>query len=139
MDLETSKKLLKIFGIIIIVLGAIGILIGLLAFAGGGLIATADQSELAAIGAGAAVIAGIILVISGIVSLLQGIFSVRAAKDPSKIMPAWVFAILGIVSSVISIITNWGKGTSSIVGAIVGTAISVIIFIAANNIKKANG
>jgi hypothetical protein len=139
MDLETSKKLLKIFGIIIIVLGAIGILIGLLAFAGGGLIAAADQSELAAIGAGAAVIAGIILVISGIVSLLQGIFSVRAAKDPSKIMPAWVFAILGIVSSVISIITNWGKGTSSIVGAIVGTAISVVIFIAANNIKKANG
>ena len=82
MDLETSKKLLKIFGIII--LGILGILSGLLAFAGGGLIAAANQSDAATLGAGLAVVAGVILVISGIVSLLQGIFSVRAAKDTSK-------------------------------------------------------
>ena len=139
MDLETSKKILKIFGILDIIFGIIGIIVGLLAFAGGGLVAASDQSEAGVIGAGIAVILGVILVISGIVSLLQGIFSVRAAKDTSKIMPAWVFAIIGIITSIISVISSWGKGTSSIVGSIVSLAIGVLIFIAANNIKKSNG
>ena len=118
MDLETSKKILKIFGILDIIFGIIGIIVGLLAFAGGGLVAASDQSEAGAIGAGIAVILGVILVISGIVSLLQGIFSVRAAKDTSKIMPAWIFALIGVVMAAISLIGSFGGEASGIISGI---------------------
>ena len=135
MNVETSKKILKVFGIIDIIFGIIGILVGILALAGGGVLATADASM--AETAGLALVAGVIMVIAGIVSLLQGIFSVRAAKDTSKIMPAWIFAIIGLVTSAVQLISNFGKGGGSIGSGIVSVAISALIFVAANSIKKA--
>ena len=138
MTLETSKKILKIFGIIGIIIGILGIIGGLVALAGGGAVASAGTSD-DEIGLGVvAIVAGVFVLISGIVSLLEGIFSVRAAKDSSKIMPAWVFAIIGLVSGAISFITNIRNGASSVVGAIISLAISVLVFIAANTIKKSN-
>lgn len=136
MNVETSQKILKIFGIIDIVFGIIGIIIGVLAFAGGGLVAAADETL--AESAGMAVVAGVILLISGIVSLIQGIFSVRASKDTSKIMPAWIFAIIGLVTAVISLCTNFSSGAGAIVRSLGSVAISALIFLAANTIKKDN-
>ena len=138
MSLETSKKILKIFGVIGIIVGILGLIVGLAALAGGGVAASIGTSD-DEVGLGAvAVIAGVVMLISGIVSLLEGIFSVRAAKDSSKIMPAWVFAIIGLISGAISFISNIRNGASSISGAILSFAISVLVFMAANTIKKSN-
>ena len=115
MTVETSKKILKIFGIISIIFGVIGVIVGILGIAGGGLMASTGVDEAVGVGAIALVLSVIVLV-SAIVSLLDGIFSVRAAKDSSKIMPAWVFAIIGLVLRVISLFTNLKSGTSAIVG-----------------------
>ncbi|MCR5178708.1 MAG: hypothetical protein K6C95_06960 [Lachnospiraceae bacterium] len=82
------------------------------------------------------VVVGIIMVITGIVSLIEGIFSVRAAKDNSKIGPAWWFAIISLVMGVISIGSNLANG-SGIAGSIPSLLISILIFVAANTIKKA--
>ena len=135
MTVETSRKILKIFGIISIIIGALGAIIGIVGVVGGGALASAGDDMSLGVGA-AAIIVSVVLLVSGIVSLLEGIFSVRAANDVSKIMPAWVFAIISLVFSVIGIFTNIKSGTSSIVSAIIGLGISVLIFVAANTIKK---
>ncbi|MCR5832183.1 MAG: hypothetical protein K6G67_08610 [Lachnospiraceae bacterium] len=135
MTVETSRKILKIFGIISIIIGALGAIIGIVGVVGGGALASAGDDMSLGVGA-AAIIVSVVLLLSGIVSLIEGIFSVRAANDVSKIMPAWVFAIISLVFSVVGIFTNIKSGTSSIVGAIIGLGISVLIFVAANTIKK---
>lgn len=135
MTVETSRKILKIFGIISIIIGALGAIIGIVGVVGGGALASAGDDMSLGVGA-AAIIVSVVLLFSGIVSLIEGIFSVRAANDVSKIMPAWVFAIISLVFSVVGIFTNIKSGTSSIVGAIIGLGISVLIFVAANTIKK---
>ncbi len=133
MNVETSKKILKIFGIIDIVLGAFALLGGFAAMAGGGVAAT--QGELAE-AAGLAMIAGVIAIIAGILSLIEGIFCVRAAKDSSKIMPAWIFAIISVVFAVISLITSISGGGSQVVSNLISLAINALVFWAANTIKK---
>ena len=135
MTVETSRKILKIFGIISIIIGALGAIIGIVGVVGGGALASAGDDMSLGVGA-AAIIVSVVLLLSGIVSLIEGIFSVRAANDVSKIMPAWVFAIISLVFSAVGIFTNIKSGTSSIVGAIIGLGISVLIFVAANTIKK---
>ena len=82
MTVETSNKILKIFGILGIIGGALSLILGLVASFGGSLVTEATEDETAGF---MVVFIGIIMVISGIVSLIEGIFSVRAAKDNSKI------------------------------------------------------
>lgn len=72
-----------------------------------------------------------IFFVIGLVSLLEGIFSLRGAKDASKIMPAWIFAIIGVIAGVVGLFTGGSLG-----GSIFSLIINIVIFIAANNIKK---
>ena len=62
----------------------------------------------------------------------------RAANDSSKIMPTWVFAILGLISGVVGVINSLvgGDGISAILGSVITLILSALIFIAANTIKK---
>ena len=138
MNIETSKKILKIAGILSIIGGVIGILVGILATAGGGILAGLGEAEDQGEGAMVAVV-GVIVLIAGIVSLIEGIFSTRAAKDTSKIKPAWIFAIIGLVTNGISFVSGIINGGGSAGSGIVSVAFSVLIFIAANSIKKEEG
>lgn len=134
MSLETSKKILKIFGILSIIGGVLTIILGIVGLAGGGLAATEDATV-----GGIVIVVGLIALVSGIVSLLEGIFSVKAAKDPSKIQPAWIFAVIGVVMSAISLIMGFvNNGASGAFSNILSLAISILIFVAANTIKKSN-
>ena len=137
MNIETSKKILKIAGILSIIGGVISILVGILATAGGGILAGIGEAEDQGEGAMVAIV-GVIVLIAGIISLIEGIFSTRAAKDTSKIKPAWIFAIIGLVSNGISFVSGIVQGGSAGTG-IVSVAFSVLIFIAANSIKKEEG
>ena len=139
MNIETSKKILKIAGILSIIGGVIATLAGIVAIAGGGILVGVGDAEDQ--GSGAFVlIAGVIVLIAGIVSLIEGIFSTRAAKDTSKIKPAWIFAIIGLVTNGISFISGIVQGGGSSAGSgIVSLAFSVLIFVAANSIKKEEG
>ena len=69
--------------------------------------------------------------ILGLISLLEGIFSLRGAKDAAKIMPAWIFAIIGVIAAVIGLFTGGSMGSS-----VFSLIINIVIFIAANKIKK---
>ena len=64
------------------------------------------------------------------VSLLQ------AAKDSSKIMPAWVITLGEVILSVLSIILALTGDNDLILVEGITLVINLIAFIAANNIKK---
>lgn len=148
MSLETSKKVLKIFGIIGIIFAIFGLIGGLAVVAGGGLITagladpslnadgSTDTTQAAGV-AGLVIVLGVVLIISALIALLEGIFSVRAAKDSSKIMPAFVFAILGVLSGVGSLATTVTTGSSGtqIASGVISLAISCLVLVAANTIR----
>ena len=136
MSLETSKKVLKISGIICIVVGIIMLIFGILATLGGGYAAVDTSAGIDEETAGLALVGGILSFVYGIILLIEGIFSVRGAKNSAKIMPAWIFAIIGLISSAYDLFTNLGSGLSAISSSIIGLAISALVFVAANNIKK---
>ncbi len=135
MTVETSNKILQITGILSIIGGAISFVLGILAIAGGGALEVVAEAEDEAVAGGVAMILGFMILFAAVVSLLEGIFSVRAAKDNSKIQPAWIFAIIGLVSSIISMISNITNG-GSIFSGLLSLALSILIFMAANTIKK---
>lgn len=153
MTLDASKKILKVFGIITIIFSILGIIVGILLIVGisvlGIITATVDvQSNVnLAPAVGVISIFGLVALIGSIVDLISGICSVKASNDISKIMPAWVFALLGLIFDVIGVISFFlqkrpeGEAVTpaNIVGLIIGIAISALIFIAANNVKKAAG
>ena len=153
MSLNASKTILKVFGIISIIFGILGILFGIIAIAGGsiigagaagGEIATDSKLSIAVVFLG---LGGLVLIIMSVIDLLSGIFSVKAAKDISKIMPAWVFALLDFISSLIGLIfvlipviqKTQAIETNQITSTIIGLLISILIFVAANTIKKEAG
>ena len=148
MELETSKKILKVFGIINIVFGIIGALFGVLFLAGGTFLgigiasksieATQNmESGMIALGFG-----GVLMVIFSAIDIIEGIFDCRAASDVTKVMPAWVFALISLVCSIYSIVSlvmTKNFTTSNLIGAAIGVVLSIITFMAANSIKRAAG
>jgi hypothetical protein len=138
MDLAKSQKLVKVLGIIDVVIGVLCLIaaLGLLGLGGAGA-AVADAADDSMINSiGVLLAGGIIMLICGVVSLLQGVFSLRAAKDATKAQPLWVISIIGIVTSVISLVANFNGGASTIASNVLSVAISCGIFYLANVIKK---
>ena len=98
MSLETSRKVLKISGILGIICAALVIIAALAAFGIGGF-ATVNENvqayENAAEGIAGILLGGIVALMSGIIALIEGIVSVKASKSNRFGNTAWIFAILG--------------------------------------------
>ena len=159
MSLETSKKILKVFGIFSIIVGIIGAILGALGVLTGSVMGagaiTGNIDELVAKAnvtkeqlAGMVGLIGIVSLIlhdASIIEIISGVFSVKAAKDSQKIMPAWIFALIGVIMGIVSLgLTFLNKNAlntklSDIIGYTVGLLINILIVVAANNIKKAAG
>ena len=144
--IKSAKSTLKVLGVLSIILGIFGIIIGAMTLLGGGLIfgdaATSGalnsvDADSATMVTGLVLVGGIALVVSGIFTLLLGIFSVRASNDFSKIGPAYVFAIIDLVLSILGLIMTFVNGIniSSILDCIVGIVFAACIFWAAKTIK----
>ena len=144
MNLSTSKTILKIAGIISIIFGVLGIIGGIMAIAGGSFlgiglaIGEVQASQDIAAGVGLLGLGGLLILIGAVIELLSGIFSVRAAKDISKIMPAWVFSLIGLILSVPGLIAAI-SANDKIVSNIITVAINALICVAANTDKKSAG
>ena len=63
--------------------------------------------------------------------MIFGIFSIRGARDASKIMPALIFAIIGVIAAIIGLFTGGSLG-----GSVFSLIVNIVIFVAANKIKK---
>lgn len=146
MSIETSKKILKVVGIIGIIFGILTLLGGVFVLLGGGILAglvSIFGETLGSLAGGIAVIAALSIILSGTITLLEGIFSVNASKDENKIMPAWIFAILGLISAILGVIaaimgmfSESGAEASSLIGPLLTLLINGSVFMAANTIKK---
>lgn len=139
-----SQKAIKVLSIIVIVVAILSIVAGLVTCAGGaaGVMAGADASaaeQQLALGTGVLfVLAGGALV-SGIIDLIVGLLGLRGAKDPNKIMPFFVIAIIGAVFAALNLIGCFTSGQldgTSIASAVVQLALMVVCVILANNVRK---
>ena len=75
------------------------------------------------------------MLLMGAFSLVEGIFSRRAANDPSKAQPAFVFAIISLVLAAGNMI--WAiVGGGSPVSGLVSVGINVLLVMAANTVRK---
>jgi hypothetical protein len=144
--IKNAKSTLKILGILSIILGAFGIILGAMSIGSGGILAgqmatsggmSSTEVDAAATTTGLVLVAGIALLASGIFTLLLGIFSVRASNDFSKVGPAYVFAIIDLVASVLGVIVNFAvsMNVSSLLEGIVGVVFAACIFWAAKTIR----
>lgn len=140
-----SQKAIKVISIIVIVVAIISILAGLVTCAGGaaGVMAGADASaaeqEQLALGAGMLFVLAGSALIGGIIDLVVGLLGLRGAKDPNKIMPFFVIAIIGAVFAVLNLIGCFTAGQldgTSIASAVVQLALMVGCVILANNVRK---
>ena len=115
MSLNTSKLILKIFGIFSIICGVILIILGAMVFIGASQLSPEEIAADPSLSAGVSGMA--LFFVLGVISLLEGIFSLRGAKDASKIMPAWISG-------------------GSMGGSVFSLIVNIVIFVAANKIRK---
>lgn len=138
MSVETGKSILKIFGIVDIVMGALVLLFSVLTLAGGGLLASGvvpmDPAE-ASVSGSLVLVTGGAMLLMGVFALVEGILSRRAAYDPSKAQPAFVLAVISLVLAAGNLTSALVAGGSP-VSAIVATGINLLLVIAANTMKK---
>lgn len=154
MNRSGSQKFLLVMSIINIVFGALGIIIGLMAMAGGAVIGAVNTPEITSAfnesgvpqsAAAIMVVAGsMLIVITSIVDVIVGILGVRAANDNQKIMPVWVLCLIDLVLTVVSVGMTLAQGNafsdpSNIFSIVLTLALSVLMFYAANNIKREAG
>ena len=138
MTVETSRKILKVVGILGIILGVIVCLGGVLMLAGGSLVQQAGEISLTPEELKLMKLGGIASAVLGLITLLEGIFSVRAANDFSKIMPAWVFALISLIFNAVDAVWSIIQSAEvrTIASAAFSIAISILVLGAANKIKN---
>ncbi|MCR5095538.1 MAG: hypothetical protein K6A70_02220 [Erysipelotrichaceae bacterium] len=140
MNLETSKKVLKIAGICEIIIAVIILILGVLAMIGGNdligdVAANSEAQEQAALAIGG----GVILAISGVLSIIEGIISYQAGKTGKKKLAtvAMVLAALSTISSITGLFSGNNGGASNIVSTVVGIALNVLVAYAAYVVRQA--
>ncbi len=144
MNLKTSKRVLKVTGVIMIIGAILNLLIGSLGLAGGIYAANApviQADETLALGTGVILIVSLATLICGIFYIIEGIVTAKAAKNSKFGTAAWVFAILGILATigrVVTSFTNDGITGATVFVAVIAVGISLTILVAANTVRKAN-
>lgn len=75
--------------------------------------------------------------LSAAVSLLTAYLLFAAAKDAKKIGGAWVVVLLALILSALNLVLAISAGSSEMTGvAGLSVVMNLIVFIAANNVKK---
>ena len=140
-----SQKVIKVVSILVIIVAILSILLGLASCVGGfaGVAASSgvseSEQETLALGAGVLFFLGGGAIISGVIDLIVGLLGLRGAKNPDKIMPFFVIAIIGVVFAVLNLAGCFTSGQldgTSIVSAIVQLALMALCVYLANNVRK---
>ena len=129
-----GAKLLKVVGILMIIGGAIGIIMGIIAVAGVSVLAALAGPEFKS---GLYIFAAILLLVGAVLELVAGIIGVKDAKVPEKANTCLVWGIIVAVLSVLSnILTVAAGGDFSVVSLITGLVLPVLFIIGAVLNKK---
>ena len=151
MNNSTSQTIIRVVSILNYIEGAIYLLGAAFFFVGGAMLGTADSASTAQLVqetglsagemAGMTGVVGVGLVVSGIIALIIGFLGMRAAKDPTKIMPVWVLSIVSLVLNILALGSSifGGVAPADLLRSVLALAVSGLMFWAANNIKIAVG
>jgi len=138
---KKSNGLLKVTGIIMIIGGALAIILGIIAVAGVGLVASLN----AALGGdvvntGLLTVSSILVLVGGIVELVAGILGVKNSAIPEKAGTCIIFGILTIVISILSTILGVvAGGEFKVVNLLIGLVLPILYLIGAFQSKAAIG
>ena len=144
MEMTLSRKFLNVAGILEYIYGALTLLIAVVV-AGAGIYVLQKPNIALALprdfGDYTMVIVGIAMAASSVFSIIFGRLERAAAKDPAKIMPVWVLSLLSFVLEAVSIVVNLvqGAAVTAMASNFIGLAISILVLVAASNIKKEAG
>lgn len=150
MSLETSRKVLKVSGILCIIGAVVGLVLAIIALVTGGAVAgvmakdpALNAANQASSGVGSLIGAGIGGIVGSIVQLFEGVVSIKASSENRYGKPAYFFAILGLIGSIVKVASQVLSGvkleTSSYLGLAFSIIISVVIFLAAKKVNDAYG
>lgn len=115
---QKSNKFLKVAGILMIIGGAFGIIVGVIAVAGVGLLS--NLASEVGVSVGGVIISTILMLLGAIIELVAGIVGVKNAAKPEK---AQICIVLGIIVAVLSVGGNiWSSAATA---AITETAFSL--------------
>ena len=144
MEMTISRKVLNIAGILDYIAGGLTLLLGI-AITGAGVLAMNDP-ELAQdmpvdLGVHTALIIGIVLAAGALLTMVYAHLERAAAKNPAKIMPVWVLSLLSVLINVGNLIYNlmMHVAIAEMGSCFTGLAISILMLIIADNIKKEAG
>ena len=138
MKIETSKSVLKVCGVVAMIYGVLEMLLGVMTTAGGGLISAVGslaEADVPEVAGPLVLVFGIGIVLMGVFSLAEGILSHKAATDPSKARPAFVFAVISLVLTGINLVTSLVNGGAPL-SAIVGVVLNGLLVAAAYTMHK---
>ena len=146
-----SQKVLRVISIVQIIEAVLLVVFALMGVMSGAAIGAADPSSVAELtaetgmsqGALGGLVAGtsLTVIIAAAISILIAVFGLRASNDVNKIMPAWIFSIIGLAGSCLSIVMKAVNGTLSgnLLSSLLTLAVAVLTFWVCNNIKAEAG
>ena len=142
MSLDTAKKILKVAGIIMIIGGLVSIVMGIsISFIGGYAGAEMPEAQTNPDYQKAALVmmgGGLFTAFAGIASIVEGIVAIMASKNNRYGTAAWILALIGLITSLLSAfntIQKSGFNATNIVSLLIGLAISCLIYMAANKVR----
>lgn len=134
-----ESKFLKVCGILMIIGGAIGIVAGIISWAGVGLVVSMASMAGVAVPMGVLVVSFIIALIGAVVELIAGILGVKYAKDQQNVgkCVTWgvIIIALAVISNILVLIAY--PASFSVLSLICGLVLPILYLIAAIQFKKA--
>lgn len=126
--MSNACKLLKILSFFFFVVGILSVGMGATALFAGS--AAGDITS--------AIIVSCVVVVLGIVEIVTAVFGIRAANNPAKAGVVWIWSIVCLACSVISLLLSLPLlgGTGSSIPDFTGLIVSIIYFVVANRVKK---
>ena len=143
MTVDSARKILNIAAVIHIICGIPMIVVGILGLSGTAAATVAPEiadslAEAGPMTAGAVMALSAVILIVGFLAAVEGVLDRRAAKDPTKVMPVWYLSVVLLVINVIGLGLSAVTGTLGI-GTIIELLFTVLVFSAANSIRKELG
>ena len=143
MTVDSARKILNIAAVIHIICGIPMIVVGILGLSGTAAASVAPEiaeslAEAGPMTAGVIMVLSAVILIVGFLAAVEGVLDRRAAKDPTKVMPVWYLSIVLLVINVIGLGLSAVTGTLGI-GTIIELLFTVLVFSAANSIRKELG